>query len=228
MTDFPDTFLDLYSPPSDKEEGWDWLQMFSSSQIAPIIKFNYLELEKIREGYDLASLQLEYPSRLFQVTLLDSRQIKVTIPINTITFQLLRLAISKETGLESVALDLYSVKEPLSNQTDFSNIDNKLEVLVTIKMVINCQLARPVITIYYGEKHPNHLNLQSNLPTRMIKLSALDNGLFGGKLTVIGLEDGYFKVNLTELDKWQVDNSHRNYYREPKITGWIKWIDGMR
>ena len=152
MTDFPDTFLDLYSPPSDTEEGWDWLQMFSSSQISPIIKFNYLELEKIREGYDLARLQLEYPSRLFQVTLLDSRQIKVTIPINTITFQLLRLAISKETGLESVALDLYSVKEPLSNQTDFSNIDNQLEALVTNKMVLNCQLARSVITIYYGEK----------------------------------------------------------------------------
>ena len=223
MTDFPETYQDFYSVPRDT--GWDWLRGYRKLQIHSIITFTGNELDKIRQSYDLATLLLQYSSRLFKVTLLDSRQFTVTIPITyqaSFTYQLLKFAISKETGLDSVTLAIYSSTEKIGDQTDFSNIDNQLECLVTENMTLRCQLKRDDIIIYYGKKHPNQ---EFDLPTRYIKLKRLSNGCFGGNLPVIGLEDGYFKVDLRELDNWQADTSHLNYYEE---SGWINWIDGIR
>lgn len=199
------------------------------------VKFSNYELTEISKNYQIEE-ERKYPSKTFTITLIDSKQIRVTIPLppsNAVTYQLLKLAISQQTGYDSVSQQLYSEENPIDKTSDFSSLAENLILLVAgetrVKMTPpeNTLLVNDIhnlsnnfltdVKVCYNKIHPN---IESGNVYRHLHPSS-------GILKVIGVEDGYLKVDLLELDRWQKDIYHQAYYDQPEIKAWIRLEEWM-
>ena len=197
------------------------------------VKFSNYELTEISKNYQIEEGR-KYPSKTFTITLIDSKQISVTIPLHpsrAVTYQLLKLAISQQTGYDSVSQQLYCDENPIDKTSDFPSLAENLILLVAgearVKITPPEYTVRRAINRYnnfltdlkvcYNKIHPN---IESGNVYRHLNPSS-------GILKVIGVEDGYLKVDLPELDSWQKDIYHQAYYDQPEIKAWIRLEEWM-
>ena len=115
--------------------------------------------------------------------------------------QLLKLAISQQTGYDSVSQQLYIEENPIDKTSDFSSLAENLILLVAgetrVKMTPpeNTLLVNDIhnlsnnfltdVKVCYNKIHPN---IESGNVYRHLHPSS-------GILKVIGVEDGYLKVD---------------------------------
>jgi hypothetical protein len=188
------------------------------------VNFSTDEMENIlwKPSYTL------HPTRTFNITMIDSNSFSVTVPIpkcgrNIAIYQLLKLAINQQTGYDSVKQLLYSNETEINELTDFKTIDSDLTLLLTSDLILTFNLPikykiyliGPDFRVYYGKITPNWFTLNRIPVSRFLNI-------YPGSVNILGIENGFVCVNLSELDKWLGEPYHKLYYNEPDIKAWFK------
>jgi hypothetical protein len=197
--------------------------------------FSNSELYDISKQYRMELYQ-QYPSKIFTLTQIDGNQITISVPItpnSELTYQLLKLEICRQTGHDIVSIQLYSDNNLIDKTTNFASLVNQLTLLVVGPLqvtTLNTGCQTDCVAIFYTKIRPFHEDrlggrYNQHLVTRY--LTRRSNQSIG-TLRAIGVEDGYLKVNLRQLDDWLREPYHRDYYVQPDINAWLCLTDRMK